>query len=136
MGLLDAIGDAISGTSSQLLNEKHQASLTGNEDAISMLKKMDRQVGKLMKPFNGVARVPPDVVMKIEKLIAENAKAMTLVNATQAYEQSRTERLGNFLRNDKGTTAQPIRWLEYENVFTSPTGGRIEQRVAQFRVGP
>lgn len=135
MGLFDFIGDKISGTGNQLTNEKHQALLGGNENAISALKRMDRDVGKLMKPFNGVARMPPEVVTRIEQLIKENAEAMTLVTATTAYQEGRAERLGNLLRNDKSTTEVSIKWLEYENVFTSPTGGRIEQRVAQFRVG-
>ncbi len=135
MGLFDYIGDKISGTGNQLTSEKHQAILGGNENAISALKRMDRDIGKLMKPFNGVARVPPNVVENIEQLIKENAEAMTLVTATTAYQEGRAERLGNLLRNDKSTTEVAIKWLEYENVFTSPTGGRIEQRVAQFRVG-
>lgn len=135
MGLFDYISDKISGTSNQLHNEKNKALLGGNDDAIAALKKMDNQIGKLMKPFNGVARVPSNVVTQIEDLIKQNAQAITMVNATKPYEESRLERLGNTIRNDEATTEVSVKWLEYENVFTSNSGARIEQRVAQFRVG-
>lgn len=130
-----SIFDWINGTSNQLENEKHKALLGGNEDAIAALKKMDKKIGKLMKPFNGVARVPTEVVDQIETLIKENAKAISMVTATEPYEESRVERLGSFLRNAKNTTEVPIQWLEYENTFKSNSGATVEQRVAQFRLG-
>lgn len=135
MGLFSRLSDKINGTTNQLLNEKNRATLSGDEQAIANLKEMDHQIGKLLKPFNGVARVPAEVVTRVEQLIKENSASITRVTATKAYEESRLERLGNAVRGDDGTKEQSIRWLEYENVFTSPTGGRIEQRVAQFRVG-
>lgn len=131
MGLIDWFN----GTGNQLENEKHKALLGGNEDAISALKKMDKKIGKLMKPFNGVARVPSEVVTQIEQLIKENEKAISLVTATEPYQESRVERLGSFLRNSKEVTEVAIDWLEYENTFKSNTGATVNQRVAQFRVG-
>jgi hypothetical protein len=135
MGLFDYLSDKINGTSNQLHNEKNKVVLEGNEDAISALKKMDTQIGKLMKPFNGVARVPSEVVSQVEDLIKQNAQAITLVKGTKAYEESRLERLGNTLRNDDGTNSVPVKYLEYENVFKSNSGARVEQRVAQVRLG-
>lgn len=127
--------DWITGTSNQLTNEKHKAILSGNEDAIAALKKMDKKIGKLTAEFNGVGRVPPEVVAKVETLIKENAVAISKVTAVAPYEENRTERIGSFIRNEEPVTSQPIDWLEYVNKFKSNAGVPIEQRVAQFRVG-
>ncbi len=127
--------DWITGTGNQLTNEKHKAILSGDEDAISALKKMDKKIGKLTAAFNGVGRVPPEVTAKVEALIKENAAAISKVTAVAPYEENRTERIGSFIRNETPVTSQSVDWLEYENVFKSNAGVRIEQRVAQFRVG-
>lgn len=127
--------DWITGTSNQLTNEKHKAILSGDENAIAALKKMDKAIGKLTAAFNGVGRVPPEVTAQVEALIKENAVAISKVSAVAPYEENRTERIGSFIRNEDPVTSQPIDWLEYENVFRSNAGVRIEQRVAQFRVG-
>ncbi len=127
--------DWITGTSNQLTHEKHKAVLSGNEDAIAALKKMDKKIGKLTASFNGVGRVPPEVTARVEALIRENAAAIAKVTAVAPYEENRTERIGSFIRNENPVTSQPVDWLEYENVFKSNAGVRIEQRVAQFRVG-
>jgi hypothetical protein len=127
--------DWITGTANQLTNEKHRAILSGDENAIAALKKMDKKIGKLTAAFNGVGRVPPEVVTKVEALIRENAAAISKVTAVAPYEESRTERIGSFIRNEESVTSQPIDWLEYVNRFKSYTGAPIEQRVAQFRVG-
>ncbi|HYD17043.1 MAG TPA: hypothetical protein VEF76_01025 [Patescibacteria group bacterium] len=131
-----SLWDIITGTTNELSNERHKAVLKGDEKAIAALKSMDKKIGKLTAKFNGIARVPPEVTKQVDDLIRQNAVAMTKVRAFAPYEEDTTERIGSFLRNETPVTEQEIKWLEYVNRFKSPNGAPIEQRVAQFKVGP
>lgn len=131
-----SFSDWIMGTTHQLLNEKNQAILRGDAEAVARLKKADKQIGRLMQPFNGVARVPENVADKIESLLKENEAALARVLAVRSRARGRAEIIGDFIRNESAVTEEPLRWLEYQNVYRSPSGNRIEQRVAQVRVGP
>ena len=130
-----SILQGIFGNASQLNNEKHKAILKGPADHIARLKKMDKAIGKLVEPFNGVARVPENITAKIDALVKENAFSMTQVVAVRPYEENTIEALGSWVRGAQKTTEVPIDWLEYETRYRSPHGNTITQRVAQFRVG-
>ncbi|MDE1151398.1 MAG: hypothetical protein PW788_02580 [Micavibrio sp.] len=131
-----SILDSLFGPAGQLGHEKHKAILKGPTDDIARLKKLDKAIGSLMKPFNGVARVPAEVATKIDALIRDNALSISRVVAVRPYEENALESIGTWVRGAQKATEQPLDWLEYENVYRSPNGNRIEQRVAQFKVGP
>jgi len=131
-----SIFDSLFGPAGQLGHEKHKAILKGPDADIAKLRKMDKAIGSLMKPFNGVARVPENVTAKIDALIRDNALSISRVVAVRPYEESALESIGTWVRNAQKTTEQPLDWLEYENVYRSANGNPIQQRVAQFKVGP
>jgi len=119
----------------QLAHEKHKARLKGPAADIARLRKMDKTIGSLIAPFNGVARVPEDVTAKIDALVKSHTDCFTRVAATRPYSEGLVETLGSKFRGAKQVTEQPLDWLEYETTYRSRSGARIEQRVAQFRVG-
>jgi len=124
----------ITGEGNQLTAEKNRAILEGPKDDVAAIVAIDRQVGKIMREFNKNARIPSEVADKIEKLIKSAEPSFNRVTAKKPYAENRIERLGTWLRDKENVTEVPVKWLEYEHVYTSPTGGRIEQRVAQVRV--
>ena len=119
----------------QLANEKHKARLRGPAADIARLRKMDKAIGSLIAPFNGVARVPEEVTAKIDALVKAHVDCFTRVAATRPYSEGLIETIGTRFRRAQKTTEQPLDWLEYESSYRSRSGARIEQRVAQFRVG-
>lgn len=130
MSIVDQISDAVMGTGHMLLNEKNKAIIDGDKDAVKKLKKMDRAIGKLMKPFNGAARIPDDVADRIEALVKAHARAIESVKATKLRHRGRAEIIGDMLFGDKPVLHEQLTRLEYENVYTSPNGVKIEQRLA------
>lgn len=127
--------DWIMGTTHVLLNEKNKAIVDGDKDVVKALKKMDKAIGALIEPFNGVARVPDNVAGEIEKLVKQNARSFTRVAATKLRTRDKSEALGDLLFGDKPVQHESIRWVEYENTYTSPNGNKIEQRLAMAPVG-
>lgn len=119
----------------QLAHEKHKARLKGPAADIARLRKMDKTIGSLIAPFNGVARVPEEVTAKIDALVKAHVDSFARVAATRPYSENLIETLGTKFRGAQKTTEQPLDWLEYESTYRSRSGARIEQRVAQFRVG-
>lgn len=125
----------ITGGGNQLVNEKNKVILEGPRDDVAALVALDRQIGKIMGEFNKRSRIPGEVTAGIEKLIKQAEPSFNRVTAKKPYSENRAERLGSWLRDTESVTEVDVRWIEYEHVYTSPTGGRIEQRVAQVRVG-
>ena len=126
----------IFGNASQLNHEKRKAILKGPAEHIARVKKLDKAIGQLIAPFNGVSRVPENITAKIDAMVKENAFSISKVIAVRPYEENAIEALGTWVRGAAKTTEAPIDWLEYESTYRSPNGNRIDQRVAQFRVGP
>lgn len=118
-----------------LPNEKHKARLKGPAADIARLRKLDKAIGGLIAPFNGVARVPDDVTAKVEALVRAHQDSFARVAATRPYSENLIESLGSKFRGAAQVTEQPLDWLEYESHYRSRNGNRIEQRVAQVRVG-
>lgn len=135
MSIVDSLSDAIMGTGHMLLNEKHKAIIDGDKDTVKKLKKMDRAIGKLMKPFNGVARMPDEVANAVEKLVKQNARSIEKVKATRLRERGKAEVIGDMLFGDKAVLHESLDWLEYENTYTSANGNKIEQRLARVPFG-
>jgi hypothetical protein len=125
----------LTGGGNQLVHEKNQAILEGPKDDVARLVALDRQIGKIMGEFNKRARIPAEVANGIEKLLKDAEPSFNRVTAKKPYSEDRVERFGSWIRDTENVTEVDVRWLEYEHVYTSPTGGRIEQRVAQIRVG-
>lgn len=135
MSIMDQISDAVMGTGHMLLNEKNKAIIDGDKDTVKKLKKMDRAIGKLMKPFNGVARMPDEVANAIEALVKQNARSIEKVQATRLRDRGRAEVIGDMLFGDKPVLHEKLDWLEYESTYTSANGNRIEQRLARVPFG-
>lgn len=125
----------ITGGGNQLVNEKNKVILEGPKDDVAALVALDRQIGKIMGEFNKRSRIPSEVTAGIEKLIKQAEPSFNRVTAKKPYSEDRAERFGSWIRDTENVTEVDVRWVEYEHVYTSPTGGRIEQRVAQVRVG-
>jgi len=119
-----------------LPHEKHKARLKGPAADIARLRKLDKAIGSLIAPFNGVARVPDEVTAKIDTLVKAHQDSFARVAATRPYSENLIETLGSKFRGAAQVTEQPLDWLEYEISYRSRNGNRIEQRVAQVRVGP
>jgi hypothetical protein len=85
-------------------------------------------IGKLMKPFNGAARVPDKTVSEIVLHIADVSDSL---QRTGAY---RRDTASGLLSAD-GDHKTSVVELEYANTYTDPTGAAVEQKIAKFRVG-
>lgn len=118
------------GVENQLEFEKSQAVLLGPDRDVIRVRQLDAMIGKLMKPFNGVARVPGKTIAKIEGHIADVSDSLKRVGA---YQPGLAADFSDLFRESRQKT---LVWdLEYIHTFQSPAGETIEQKVAKFRLG-
>ncbi|MBI1215671.1 MAG: hypothetical protein GC185_07625 [Alphaproteobacteria bacterium] len=117
--------------------EKHRAILAGPARDVYRIRKLDRKIGKLVKPFNDAGRVPPEVVEEIEARIEKLAPSFARVAAVQPakdlFKLTLPELTVRVFEKDPDCT--PVTHLEYLNTFRSAYGNEIEQRVARIRLG-
>ncbi|MCE9508606.1 MAG: hypothetical protein K8R48_09905 [Alphaproteobacteria bacterium] len=119
------------GVENQLEFEKSQAVLVGPARDVIRVRQLDAMIGKLMKPFNGAAKVPDKTVAKIEGHISDIADSLKRVGA---YQPGISSNFSDFF--SKPSDQKTLVWdLEYANTFRSPAGAVIEQTVAKFRLG-
>ncbi len=98
--------------------EKSEAVLQGPAADVRHLRRLDMTIGKLIKPFNGVSRVPDSVVEQIERHVADLETSFRKVSAvTSHHDQAK-------LRN-----------LEFVSIHPTNTGGTVEQRLVKIRLG-
>jgi hypothetical protein len=123
------------GAGNQLEFERNKAILAGPAEDVKRIRRLDQEIGKLTRAFNGVARVPPEVTQKIDALVKEVEPSFARVIAKKPYEESQVEALGSFLGGRTNVTEVPVEWLEYVIRYPASYGKPVEQRLAQFKVG-
>lgn len=105
--------------------------LRGDAKAIHTVQGLDRAIRRLTSKFNGVSRVPDDVVRKIDLHVRDVAPALAKVAASRHVQNDAFELLGT----GELTHEAPCTQVEYTNTFRSQSGAEIEQRVTRIRFG-
>jgi hypothetical protein len=117
------------GVDNQLEFEKSQAVLVGPDRDVANIRRLDAIIGRLMKPFNGAARIPDKTISKIERHISDVADSLRRATAYR----HRPGAVSGLL--DESGQIKLIHELEYINTFQTPAGGKIEQKIAKIRLG-
>jgi hypothetical protein len=119
----------------QLEFERSKAVIVGPKEDIHRVRCLDSMIHNLTKPFNGAARVPEEVVEKVEAHIEDVSDSLKRIGA---YKPPGIEmEFGDMLVGifNPADPKQPLASLEYENIFLSQHGSEIRQRVAKFDIG-
>lgn len=105
--------------------------LKGDTASIADVQGLDRAIRRLTAKFNGVSRVPEDVVREIDKHIRDVRGALGKVTAVREVPNDIFE----MTVSGQLTRQQPCAQVEYKNTFRSMSGTEIEQRVARISFG-
>jgi hypothetical protein len=120
--------------------EEKVAVLEGNRKDVARVKSLDAEIGSLMKSFNGIARLPDDVLAEINLHIQDVSPSLKRVAAfepkTELEETGEVlkEMFGASTRSEKDNKGTPLSVLEYCNDYTSASGVKYKQQVAQIRL--
>lgn len=117
-----------------LRNATESVMLKGPDEDIRKLKGLDLQIGALMAPFNGVARVPEKVTAEIDRHVKDVEASFKRVAATKIQNVA-TADFGLVRVTTAETFGTPVRDIEYVSTYTSPSGGKIDQRLLKARLG-
>lgn len=117
----------------QLRYATQSVMLKGPDADIRKLRGLDLEIGALMQPYKDAGRVPEKVTAEIDRHVKDVSESFSRVAAVAVSDVTTVDT--GLARITTYREQAAVRDIEYASTYTSPSGGKIEQRLLKTRLG-